>query len=220
MSTKNSNSKQLDIYRIPQTCRFEGDIVITDPCYFLKRAKADEVIEEPRWEDYFPRLQYTSEMLQDAEIAKEFEECNARMNAAYVKWCENNIDDSDLVEAFDNLEALGMTTFLLAKTEYGPWTCTVFNSDTGEEYYADNRPSTFTSDSGLVGVFLLNDVCRYNPHYRKVTEPCTATRLIGYKGTVSIVNYSESTGLEADIRIIGVGDDESILSFYTKQTGV
>lgn len=198
------------IYNVPQSSHFDGDIVITDPYYFLNRAKVDDVIEEPRWEDFFPRPQYTEEMLADEKIKKEFEECNERMNAAYIRWCENNIDDSDLIESFDNLEALGFTNFLLAKTGYGPWTCSVY------EQVSNNLIGTFTADAGLVGVFLLDEVCRYNPKYRKNTMPWTATRILGFHGNISITNKSKETGIASDISVIGTGN----VDFYSKQTGM
>lgn len=221
MNTENSQVEQFATYRVLQSCKFNGDIVITDPYYFLKHAKENEIIAEPRWEDYFPRKQYTNDMLKNPEIAAEFEECNKAMDAAYIKWWENNIDESDLTEAFENLRMLGLKHFLLARTEYGPWTCSLFDLNTNKEILIEDKTYTFTSDSGLVGVFLLDEICEYNPYYRyDLKMPWTAARIPKYRGKVSIVNASPESGLRADIRVIGVTKDDKSFSFYSKQTGM
>ena len=57
----------------------------------------------------------------------------------------------------DNMGRLGIKNYICRDTIYGDWSCTTFNSDTKEPI------GEFCADAGLVAVFLLDEVLKYNP---------------------------------------------------------
>ena len=52
---------------------------------------------------------------------------------------------------------LGFTKYMERDTIYGDWSCTTFDKNTREEL------GEFCADSGMVGVFMLDEVLKYNP---------------------------------------------------------
>lgn len=105
----------------------------------------------------------------------------------------------------DNMEVLGFSpTHLVASTIYGDWSCTTFNTDTEEPI------GEFCADAGLVGVFLLDDVLKYNPEFNYHTERNWTTSLIeDFDGDVEIVVDGEN------VHVVGTGN----VNFKTFQTG-
>lgn len=105
---------------------FDGDIVITDPCYFIQDSN-----------DWY-RYGYG-----------------------------------------ENLNELGFTNYMTRSTLYGDWSCTVLDRKTREEL------GTFCADAGLVGVYLLDEIMKYNPGYKDVKENhWSATCIRNFKGIV------------------------------------
>lgn len=117
--------------------RFDGDIVITDPCYLIKDRDA-------------------------------------------VNNCRD--DDWDLCLYGDDMGALGFETFVVEETGVGDWSCKVFNTDTDEEV------GEFCADAGLVGVFLLSEIQKYNPHFVTwaQTHPWCATVIYDFHGDAGV----------------------------------
>lgn len=122
---------------------FNGDILITDPCYII-RAKHHGTIP----------------------ITK---------------------DDWNTCNYGYNMKKLGINHYMTRDTLYGDWSCTTFDSGTKEPI------GSFCADAGLVSVFLLDEVLKYNPDYDwYITKPYTATVIKNFKGTVRfVVKYQD-----------------------------
>lgn len=127
----------------------------------------------------------------------------------------------------DNMEALGFTKYLVRDTIYGDWSCTTYNQDTKDKI------GSFCADAGLVGVFLLDEVLKYNPGFDYHTERLWTTTLIpDFEGEISIhvvtVKPDPSENIDDDsddkefdeeyeeVRVIGKGTT----NFFTTQTGL
>ena len=114
---------------------FDGDILITDPCYIMR---AEHHGTTPTAED-------------------DWNTCN---------------------RGFD-MEKLGINHYMTRDTLCGDWGCATYNLDTKEKI------GEFCADAGLVSVFLLDEVLKYNPNYDwYITKPYTATMIKDFKGTV------------------------------------
>ena len=103
---KYTKKNWIDAYLDGEPMEFDGDIIITDPCYIMK--------EDDDW-----------------------------ATCAYG----------------EDMEALGITHYMTRDTLYGDWSCTTFDTDTKEAI------GEFCADAGLVSVFLLDEVLKYNPYY-------------------------------------------------------
>ena len=125
-------------YQSSQPMEFDGDIIITDPCYIIR---AEHHGTTPVTQDDWAACRYGVQM-----------------------------------------EALGICHSMTRDTLYGDWGCTVFDLDTGEEI------GEFCADAGLVSVFLLGEVLRYNPDFDWYkTKPWTTTLISDFKGTIQFV---------------------------------
>ncbi|MBU5491335.1 hypothetical protein [Butyricicoccus intestinisimiae] len=159
---------------------FDGDIIITDPCYILNR---------------------------------------------------DNEGDWDRSHYGSNMESLGINHYMTRDTLYGDWGCTTFNLDTKEEI------GRFCADTGLVSVFLLDEVLKYNPSFDYyTTRPWTTTLIKDFKGVVEFIvrniqgEYTETTEYhqkgdrfeDQDVQVIGKGINKAtgeVFRFVGKQTG-
>lgn len=129
---------------------FDGDIIITDPCYIIR---AEHHGTKPLTKDDWATCEYG-----------------------------------------ENMEALGIHTYMTRGTLYGDWSCTTYNSDTKEPI------GEFCADAGLVSVFLLDEVLKYNPDFDyHINKLWTTTLIKDFKGTVQFVV----------IHTEGVYDDET-----------
>lgn len=130
--------------------------------------------------------------------------------AAMLDWEFTHPDHWAITNFGTNLEIIGLTKWLNQELSYeaGQYTC--FDS-------TDNRIGRFCTDSGIIGIYLKDEVEKYNPDWRDyVTAPYKCTFIPRFNGTIYIVNHNDNDGIGADIRIVGRGN----LNFYTKQTGV
>ncbi len=200
---------------------FDGDIIITDPCYITKER---DTTDEPKWDDYMSRKSYRDvdlavEGLTKEQIAdirqNEFRPQYDKMQKAYEAWDKAHPDDWEVCQYGDKMSKLGIKHALTNSTIYGDWSCTTFEDKT------NNKLGEFCADAGMVGVFLLSEVLSYNPQFDYHTErPWTTTLIKNFKGTV----YIERTTVKKDkyIRVIGEGIDKVTgqpLCFHTEQTG-
>ena len=142
------------------TKEFKGDILITDPCYICK--EPDKSLK-PKWEDYmsyktlkdYPDYSPEKPMSENkgSLFFKEYE----KMREAEEKWKKENPDDWEKCGYGYAMEKLGITKYMTNSTLYGDWGCTVYEEDTNKVL------GRFCADAGLVSVFDLEEVRRYNP---------------------------------------------------------
>lgn len=176
---KYTKKNWIDSYLDGGPMEFDGDIIITDPCYIMK--------EDDDW-----------------------------ATCAYG----------------ENMEALGVTHYMTRDTLYGDWSCTTFDTDTKEAI------GEFCADAGLVSVFLLDEVLKYNPDYDwHITKPFTATVIKDFKGTVEFAvkhiegYYEEDTDYWKKgeyweyyvLEVVGHGINKVTgkpINFVGKQTGI
>lgn len=113
-------------------------------------------------------------------------------------------DDWERCNYGDNMEVLGFTNYLVETTMHGDWSCITYSS------YGDIL-GRFCADAGLVGVFLLDEILKYNPEYKDhlVENPFTTTLIKDFDGDIDIM-YSEE---DDEVSVIGTSTK---LSFYTK----
>ena len=127
-----------------------------------------------------------------------------------------NGNDWDACDMGFNMEALGIKNYLTHDTIYGDWSCTTYNSDTDEEI------GEFCADAGLVSIFDLDEVLKYNPDFDyHINRKWTTTLIENFTGNVRIKvtnngNDSEWDMLNYDVQVEGIGN----INFITNQTGL
>lgn len=145
-------SRIYDEYLDSEPMEFDGDIIITDPCYVLRDGDAH---------------------------SNDWEKCNCG----------------------SNMESLGINHYMTRDTLYGDWGCTTFDIDTKKPI------GQFCADAGLVSVFLLDEVLKYNPEFNYHTErPWTTTLIKNFKGSVQFVVKREEGEYEKDTEFWKAGD--------------
>lgn len=162
---------------------FDGDIIITDPCYVIRH--------DDSYSDDWEKCGYGSDM-----------------------------------------ESLGINHYMTRDTIYGDWSCTTFDTDT-------NKPiGQFCADAGLVSVFLLDEVLKYNPDFNyHIERPWTTTLIKNFNGSVQFIvrriegEYKEDTEywsagdkwVDYSVEVVGHGVDKVTgkpINFVGKQTGL
>lgn len=154
----------LDRYLDSEKVEFDGDIIITDPCYIMRA---------------------------------------------------NNEDDWAACSFGEDMEALGIRNFMTRDTIYGDWGCTVYDTDSKESI------GEFCADAGLVSVFLLEEVLKYNPDFDYHKERKWTTTLIpDFKGTVQFVVEHEEGVYKEDSKYRKAGDTWEDYSVHVVGHGV
>ena len=187
---------------------FKGTIIITDPCYIVK--KCTEKNPHP-----FP---WTTVNIKNPNVKE--------MVKQYNEW-EDSHDDWRKCRYGTNMEALGISTYFTESTIYGDWGCSTYKIEENPYEVVDNfveayeneedyeiecsKLGDFCADAGLVSVFLLNEVRKYNPDIDKWIEEHSwcVTTIPDFDGEV---NYYVDKSNEA--HIIGIGN----INFFTAQT--
>ena len=187
---------------------FKGTIIITDPCYIVK--KCTEKNPHP-----FP---WTTVNIKNPNIKE--------MVKQYNEW-EDSHDDWRKCRYGTNMEALGISTYFTESTIYGDWGCSTYKIEENPYEVVDNfveayeneedyeiecsKLGDFCADAGLVSVFLLNEVRKYNPDIDKWIEEHSwcVTIIPDFDGEV---NYYVDKSNEA--HIVGIGN----INFFTTQT--
>lgn len=198
-------------YLDSESVSFDGDIIITDPCYIMRHR--DESTR-PKWEDYMKLDDYSGMTRKEMEDMGFFED-HKRLKEADRQWEEEHPDDWDICGCGYNMSALGFTKSMVRDTLYGDWGCTTFNVDTKEPM------GHFCADSGQVAVFTLSEVLAYNPEYNDYLEkPHCVTLIKNFKGTVRFV-VEEKTGFyESDTKWWKAGDPWVEYSVHVVGEGV
>lgn len=248
-------------YEYNTPIRFDGDIIITDPCYIMNEENEDKK-EYPSWWDFFSksykkengsyympvpedypdaRPKTFDDFLRLAEgqthaakihqnfesdwgkktplISDIFEKEKKEYRKAELDYQIRPHDDWDRCNYGSKLEKLGLSTFLSASTIYGDWSCTTYNSDTKEAI------GKFCADAGLVGVFLLDEVLKYNPNFDyHVKRLWTTTLIKDFHGTVELsLNCKDDNRFHPNTNMV---DDEVVvigkgnIDFIGAQTGL
>ena len=191
------NISNLSRYLDSTPVEFDGDIIITDPCYSMKHRDENT---RPKWEDYMKLDDYSGMTKQELEAIGFFED-HKRLKEADAQWEEEHPDDWDVCECGYNMAALGFTNSMVRDTLYGDWGCTTYNVETKEPI------GKFCADSGQVAVFHLSEVLAYNPEYNDhIEKPHCVTLINNFKGVVRFV-VKEQTGVyESDTKWWKAGD--------------
>ena len=91
---------------------FDGDIIITDPCYITKE---HDTTDEPKWDDYMSRKSYrdvdlAAEGLTKEQIAdimqNEFRPQYDKMQKAYEAWDKAHPDDWEVCQYGDKMSKI------------------------------------------------------------------------------------------------------------------
>lgn len=125
----------------------------------------------------------------------------------------------------NRMDILGIENYMCRNTIYGDWSCTTYNTKTNEKI------GEFCADAGMVAVFLLDEVLKYNPDFDYHTErPWTTTLIKDFDGEVDFVVVHTEGEYEEDseywnkgdkweddaVRVIGKGN----IDFVGLQTGL
>lgn len=230
--------------------KFNGDIIITDPCYICK--EREKVGEYPNGEDFFsydemkdyPDYRKMNEDELKAFVKKsgfseeilpvfpdkwkyksdQYEEENKKYKAAICEYRKNNISDWELCNYGEDMEAIGIKNYICRDTLYGDWSCTTYNSNTKEIL------GQFCADAGMVGVFLLEEVLKYNPEFDyHIERPWTTTLINDFDGEIDFEIIHTEGVCEDDSKFHNKGDkweDDQVsvvgkgnINFETHQTG-
>lgn len=213
--------------------KFKGTIIITDPCYICKENTKEKIGKRPDMDEYYTygmnEKDYPDaieEILLEEKIpeaakyvreklgittpykvyhSKLYEECHKKYMNALEEYQDLNADDWERCEYGENMEELGIHTYLCRDTLYGDWSCTTFNTDTNDIL------GEFCADAGMVGVFLLDEVLKYNPEFDWYqTRPWTTTLIKNFDGEIDFEIDDEE-----NLHVIGTGN----INFKTSQTG-
>lgn len=187
---------------------FKGTIIITDPCYIVKKCTEKNPYPFP-WTEVNIKNPNIKEMIKQ-----------------YTEW-ENTHDDWLICKYGTNMEALGIFTYFTESTIYGDWGCSTYKIEENPYAVVNNfveayeneedyeikcsRLGDFCADAGLVSVFLLDEVRKYNPDIDKWIEEHSwcVTTIPNFDGEVK---YYVDKNNEA--HIIGIGN----INFFTAQT--
>lgn len=200
--------------------KFKGTIIITDPGYVIKK-------------DNYPSPKPSDFNLPESIRGKPYTEYKTPDELAYKAACEkyfaeyNEKDDWSRCDCGYNMEALGISTYFTEDTIYGDWGCSTYKivedpykvinnfveaEEKGEDYKIDcSKLGNFCADAGLVSVFLLDEVRKYNPDIDEwiASHSWCVTTIPDFVGEV---NYYVDKNKEA--HIIGIGN----INFFTTQT--
>jgi hypothetical protein len=188
--------------------KFKGDIIITDPCYIMKR-DARENGNRDDWDKcncgshmealgiktYLTRnTEYGDWSCTTVKDTPESAELIAKLNVNYAElWNNHNSKDKD----DEKEDILKIERESLEKQ--------------GEEFLLGN----FCADAGLVSVFLLTEVLAYNPDFNyHIEKPWTTTLIKDFDGDIEITHRGE--GESREVSVVGKGN----VNFYTTQTGL
>jgi hypothetical protein len=206
--------------------KFKGDIVITDPCYIMPK-NGDEKV---RFTDFLPAEAANRKLKDFTEHEnKKYQEYLKAVEGAkklYPDYWRNG--DIDIFGSGSGLEKFGFTNWIWEDTIYGDWGCTTYElkessidieKDPNEIERNDVKRvlGRFCADAGLVGVFYLNEILKFNPDFKYPVNDygCElATVIKDFDGDVEYL-ISEFDG-EESAYIKGTGN----VNFITSQTSL
>ena len=205
--------------------KFKGDIIITDPCYIIKDIEenphAYPSIDDPNYRVLLDAYRKWNREHDD------WIECDCGGNmeilgfttfisesTLYGDWsCKVwDLENKNPKELIENLcreyREIEKIKGLYGKLSYQ------YENALKNSYHINNELKSlgeFCADSGQVGVFLLDEVLKYNPEFDYyLTKPWTTTLIKDFNGEVEY--YIDS---EDQAHILGTGNT----NFCTTQTG-
>lgn len=190
--------------------KFKGTIIITDPCYIIKKCLEENPYPCP-WDKEHVDAPNRGELIKQ-----------------YNKW-ERLHDDWRKCDYGQNMEALGISHYICSGTIYGDWSCTTYKitedpykvidnfveaAKNGEDYGVNcSNLGNFCADAGMVTVFDLDEVRKYNPGIDEwiASHDWCVTTITDFDGEVEY--YIDQAGYA---HIVGIGN----INFFTDQTGL
>lgn len=187
------------------------DIIITDPCYIIKYEEDDTfdpstllIREQSSPLDGVDIDNITPELIY-LNWKQELEE-DERIKEEMKKFSSTKPDALQKTNEYTDLTPLGISDAIVKNNEYGDWECTVYNKDN------NTIIGNFTADAGMVGVFSLSQVLKYNPDFDyHITKPHTTTLIKEFKG---LVKFDKDK--DGNVIVVGEGN----INFFSKQTGL
>lgn len=214
--------------------KFKGTIIITDPCYVVKDTEdllkeAGITIEYPQYEedleayreavhkyneitspyDDWKKCDYGSRM-ERLGFTSFISESTIYGDWSCTTWSTPRTDIENQVEEINDLYSKRWN----AINEYGENSVQseVYDNKCREAIEDLNKLGYFCADAGMVSVFLLDEVLKYNPGFSKWIEehPWCVTVIKDFDGDVQY--YVDNSG---NAHIAGKGN----INFFTMQTG-
>ena len=204
----------MDTYLDSEPVEFEGDIVITDPCYFVKKPiYPDE--ERPHISSYISRKDEEDYPDFDGEKSKIREQELQKYRDDEAEYKSKVIDDWETCDCGNDMEALGFSTSMCRSTIIGDWACAVIDDNT-------NKPiGKFCADSGQVCVVKLDDIKKYNPQSVEKNDGSDLWTVIkDFKGTVQFIVNERVGTYENETEYHKAGDKYYDYSVIVKGHGV
>ena len=130
--------------------------------------------------------------------------CYVVANREDWKKCTDAYSNDGKHDITDGLKKLGFTKVISNDTVIGDWCCEVFKID-GEKI----KLGDFGADSGLVAVFSLDEILKYDPDYdyKEDEDIGCAVIIRNFTGRVSIEQVDDRT-----ISVVGQGS----IDFYSE----
>ena len=124
---------------------------------------------------------------------------------------KDNSQDWEKCKYGDDMKRLdNITNYESSVTIYGDWSCTVYEGNIEQHSNNSNELGKFCADAGMVAVFELDEVLKYNPNFDNHTDrKWTTTTIPNFTGEITIEKINNK------IHVIGKGN----INFYSIQTG-
>lgn len=177
--------------------KFKGDIIITDPCYIIKKDSDDW--SKCGWGESMSVLGFTKYISE---------------STLYGDWsCSTwSTPRKDVEAQLEELNTLWRTRWELME-QYGEDSvqAKIYDDKIDDASLNIEEIGHFCADAGMVAVFLLDEVLKYNPDFDyHINREWTTTLIKDFDGEV---NYHVDE--DDNAHIIGIGN----VNFFTTQTG-
>lgn len=182
--------------------KFKGTIIITDPCYVIKEDKG-------RQNDWVKCK--CGDYMEALGIKHYISEPTIYGDWSCTTW---SIPSTDIENHIENLNQINKDIWNAIR-EYGIESeqYAILRDKYDSIVEDTEKIGRFCADAGLVAVFLLDEVLKYNPDFSKWIEerPWCVTVISDFEGDVKY--HIDKDG---DAHIIGRGN----INFFTSQTGL
>lgn len=216
--------------------RFDGDIIITDPCYIFGEKNWIDIYNH--YKEKLPKYMApnenkigfykeeiaTFEAFIKTPMGQKQQEGYDSLIEKYQKRIEqlnkeeNFVAHDDLrYPVYNCLDYLGFSVDIFGDTLCGDWSASVFNTDTGE------KMGDFCADAALYCVLLLDEAMKYNAEKVKelLQRKWCVARINDFHGDISVelkdkeYEYDGEKRMDTIVEIVGTGN----INFIARQTG-